>query len=46
MQMINELRLQIEDMENEEYKLDIIKIDLGMNSVNLCFNCILNLIST
>lgn len=32
MQMINELRLQIQDMENEEYKLDIIKHDLGMNS--------------
>lgn len=37
MQMINELRLQIEDMENEEYKLDIIKHDLGMKSCEFVF---------
>lgn len=37
MQMINELRLQIQDMENEEYKLDIIKHDLGTNSWKFVF---------
>lgn len=37
MQTINELRLQIQDMENEVYKLDIIKHDLGMNSCELMF---------
>lgn len=35
--MINELRLQIQDMENEEYKLDIIKNDLGMNSYKFVY---------
>lgn len=35
--MINELRLQIEDMENEEYKLDLIKHELGMKSREFMF---------